>query len=149
MSDQWISKFQELMDGGWICSNDELKMCCFWYAFTGVLEAELDAFRQWWNTHRMRKTKTGQCPGGIPEDIFALPQLTGTQDYLCPIDSEVFGEAYEQLASVEPSFYSQKFEDAAQSCLSVMGIRAADIASENCVMVYKFLIAFIEYMHIN
>ena len=75
--------------------------------------------------------------------------ITGTQDYLCPIDSEVFGEAYEQLASVEPSFYSQKFEDAAQSCLSVMGIRAADIASENCVMVYKFLIAFIEYMHIN
>ncbi|XP_062499363.1 uncharacterized protein LOC134176720 [Corticium candelabrum] len=110
------------------------RRCCFWYAFTGVLEAELDAFRQWWNTHRIRKTKTGQCPGGIPEDIFALPQLTGTQDYLCPIDSEVFGEAYEQLASVEPSFYSQRFEDAAQSCLSVMGIRAANIASENCVM---------------
>ena len=53
--------------------------------------------------------------------------FTGTQDYLCPIDSEVFGEAYEQLASVEHSFYSQKFEDAAQSCLSVMQIRAADI----------------------
>ena len=25
----------------------------------------------------MRKTKTAHCPGGVPEDIFALPQLTG------------------------------------------------------------------------
>lgn len=51
--------------------------------FTQAIETELAYFTHWWNTHHMRKTHTASCPGGVPEDIFALPQLTGMFVILC------------------------------------------------------------------
>jgi hypothetical protein len=54
------------------------------------LEAELNYFYHWWNTHSMCKTRTATCPGGIPNDIYTLPHLSGSQDYLCDMDAELF-----------------------------------------------------------
>ena len=113
----------------------------------------------------MRKTKTAHCPGGVPEDIFALPQLTGefynvsivvglllmlsdfleSENYLCAVDPELYGEAYEQLAPVPPSFYSLTFEEAAQSFFDLLNIDINDINSSNCVRAYKCFVAAVEF----
>ena len=77
------------------------------------MEAELDYFTHWWNTHHMRKTHTASCPGGVPVDIFALPQLTGMFVILClRVDLSLFtlfmylgSEDY--LYAVDPQLYDE------------------------------------------
>ena len=132
------------------------------------MEAELDYFTHWWNTHHMRKTHTASCPGGVPEDIFALPQLTGmfvilclrvdlslftlfmyleSEDYLCAVDPQLYDETYELLASFQPSFYCQEFAKAAQSLLNILDIdiNVIDVNLSDCVKAYKCLVAAMEY----
>ena len=35
-------------------------------------------FYHYWNDHYIRKTRGAHCPPGVPNDIYALPELTGS-----------------------------------------------------------------------
>ena len=65
-----------------------MKRRFFWFAFIPALKVELEAFQQWWNTHQLRKTKSADCPGGIPEDLY-------TSTY----DKQVFHECGKKTVS--------------------------------------------------
>lgn len=41
--------------------------------FLPIVERELREFVQYWNTHRIRPSRNGNCIGGIPEDLFDMP----------------------------------------------------------------------------
>lgn len=41
------------------------------------LNKELEDFVSDWNSHRMRKNKKIGFPGGIPDDLFSMPELYG------------------------------------------------------------------------
>ncbi|XP_062514493.1 uncharacterized protein LOC134190086 isoform X3 [Corticium candelabrum] len=147
MTDKRILLFQQLSEEGWIYSNDNTNMTCFWFVFTQAMEAGLDYFTHWWNTHHMRKTHTASCPGGVPEDIFALPQLTGSEDYLCAVDPQLYDETYELLTSFQPSFYCREFVEAALSLLNMLDIdiNVIDVNLSDCVKAYKCFVAAMEF----
>ena len=58
---------------------------CLWYCFQGVLEAEFDAVKERWNTHRIRKSRNDTVPGR-PDSLFFLPELHGTSDCGMPVN---------------------------------------------------------------
>ena len=42
-----------------------------------LIEQDLQAFVMWWNHHRIRKTRQSECPPGVPDDLYSLPEMTG------------------------------------------------------------------------
>ena len=47
------------------------------YTFGRLLNEALDDFKNRWNSHRIRPSRTGGCPSGVLDDLYSLPQLTG------------------------------------------------------------------------
>ncbi len=47
------------------------------YVIVPVLSREMDEFVEHWNTHSIRQTRYGACPGGIPEDLYDMPEQYG------------------------------------------------------------------------
>ena len=42
-----------------------------------LLNKALQDFKQRWNTHKIRPSRTAGCPSGVPDDLYSLPELTG------------------------------------------------------------------------
>ena len=51
------------------------------YALTFVivppLTRDINEFVEQWNSHRIRPTTYASCPGGIPDDMFQMPEYYG------------------------------------------------------------------------
>ena len=46
------------------------------YTISDILQHEVDDFVQQWNTHTIRQSRA-DCIGGIPEDLYDMPQNYG------------------------------------------------------------------------
>lgn len=137
---------------------------CFYYVFVDLIEQDLESFVFWWNHHRIRRTTNTECPAGVPDDLFDLPDMTGsvicycvdlsaksdynslsgTQDYLCAVDPDLWANAYEDWAVAQPSFYSRDFLTAVDRCLDLLGMSKEDITPEASAVVYKYLVSFLD-----
>lgn len=49
------------------------------YVFGPLIEKGLQEFQERWNNHAIRPNRLSGCPSGIPNDLYSLPELTGTQ----------------------------------------------------------------------
>ena len=45
--------------------------------FFPILERELNEFVHYWNTHRIRSSRHGNCIGGVPDDLYDMPEHYG------------------------------------------------------------------------
>ncbi len=69
----WISFFENLeSNGDFNCSNIQ-QIECLRYCFMEVLQNDLNEFVQFWNTHRIRRSKGAVCPPGIPDSLYHNP----------------------------------------------------------------------------
>ena len=53
---------------------------CRWtlaYVFEPLLSQDVNEFKEWWNTHRIRRNRVSNCPHGVPNDLYHLPHLNG------------------------------------------------------------------------
>ena len=48
---------------------------CLKYAFTDIIQADLNRTMDAWNTHRIRAGANGN--NGIPDQLYFLPEVTG------------------------------------------------------------------------
>jgi len=75
----WRSFFNDLEFQGTVDTSSEMAMELLWYCFHGILQAEFDAVKERWNTHRIRKSGNDTVPGR-PDSLFFLPELHGAFD---------------------------------------------------------------------
>ena len=47
-----------------------------------MLEQELLDFVAYWNSHRIRYNRSIECPSGIPEDMFDMPEEFGKRNII-------------------------------------------------------------------
>lgn len=66
--------------------SSELAMECLWYCFHTVLQAEFDAVKERWNSHRIRKSGNDTV-AGRPNSLYFLPALHGALDNGVPVTS--------------------------------------------------------------
>ena len=52
---------------------------CLAVVLVTMLEQELSDFVAYWNLHRIRSNRIIECPTGIPEDMFDMPEEFGKQ----------------------------------------------------------------------
>ena len=50
---------------------------CLAVVLVTMLEQELSDFVAYWNSHRIRCNRSIECPSGIPEDMFDMPEEFG------------------------------------------------------------------------
>lgn len=136
---------------------------CLAYCYYHILEDELHSFQTDWNTHRIRKSHGARCPGGVPDDLYLLPQLngmhvivnlirynfptdindTGSNDCKCTdIDGEVWLIAYASYAEVPQGLYPAEFKSQADVVLqSTFAIEQSQITIDNADMIYRHLVS--------
>ena len=52
----WINLFKDLVEAGDLNTGDALQKDCLWFCFAELLQEDLDAVKEHWNTHRIRKS---------------------------------------------------------------------------------------------
>ncbi|XP_076842081.1 uncharacterized protein LOC143486114 [Brachyhypopomus gauderio] len=80
----WLEHFHHLkdygnFDGGFLDKNLIL------FCFLGLIQDELDLVKDTWNSHLIRPSRNDLVPHGRPHVMYTLPELYGTEDYLCHV----------------------------------------------------------------
>ena len=58
------------------------------YTYGHLLRKALEDFKNRRNAHRIRPSRTAGCPSGVPDDLYSLPELTGSS-LLCVMGWDV------------------------------------------------------------
>ena len=65
----WINLFKDVVEAGDLNTGDALQKDCLWFCFAELLQEDLDAVKEHWNTHRIRKSRNGTIPG-VPDVLY-------------------------------------------------------------------------------
>ena len=71
-------------------------MEALWFAFSKIIQDDLDRVKEHWNTHRIRKSKF-QTVAGRPDSLYFLPEETYTLDCKQEISQNEFRDVSENV----------------------------------------------------
>ncbi len=131
-----------------------------------LLTKELEDFVRDWNTHYIRPSRHAFSPGGIPEDLFDMPQrygmhyviqvehaqydelyslnsIAGAENYIKPVDGDMWLSVYIEKSQPTPPFYPPEFEEWANCAMSDMGLSITNVSPMNCQAVYVKLLQYL------
>ena len=80
-SSWWINLFKDLVETGELNTSDALQKDCLWFCFAELLQEDLNAVKEHWNTHRIRKSRHDTVPG-VPDVLYYLPEGRGGESGL-------------------------------------------------------------------
>lgn len=92
----WRNFFKDLESAGEIHTTSEIKMEALWFAFSKIIQDDLDRVKEHWNTHRIRKSKF-QTVAGRPDSLYFLPEETYTLDCKQEISQNEFRDVSENV----------------------------------------------------
>ena len=52
-----------------------------------ILRDELYRAARLWNNHRIRPSVNQKSPGGHPDLLFSLPEISGTREFMIEVDN--------------------------------------------------------------
>ena len=81
----WMDLFKDMVASGQLELGNILHMECLWFCFQPVLSSELEAIKEQWNTHRIRRTQHHNTVSGIPDVMYYLPERFGAVDCKCMV----------------------------------------------------------------
>ena len=107
----WIQFFQKLIEDGEFDTSDEQQKQCIHFAFEKVIQSELDGVRDRWNKHYIRQSRH-HTQGGIPDEMFFLPESFNTTDYKEEVTREDLLQMKQQLVFNEnPNIHFEYFNE--------------------------------------
>lgn len=137
---------------------------CLSVVYHKIIERELEDFVYYWNTHKIRKSRNN-CIGGIPIDLFDMPihygklywhnniillfylvtwpqlLIIGTQNYIQPLDRDVWLLAAKEAVKPTPSYSSSFCLRCIHLTKEKFGIDLfKDVDIHNSLDVYNYLV---------
>ena len=104
----WINLFKDLVEAGDLNTGDTLQKDCLWFCFSELLQEDLNAVKEHWNTHRIRKSRNDTIPG-VPEVLYYLPEGRGGKpDLLLPVPADKI--SYVENHLIEKQEANEHFE---------------------------------------
>lgn len=91
----WINLFKDMCDSGFLELGSEFDMQCLWFCYSKLIQDELNAVKDHWNSHYIRKSRHDTVPG-VPDILYYLPEQSGHLDFLFPVSQEKIAEVEEQ-----------------------------------------------------
>ena len=80
-SSWWMNLFKDLVERGDLNTSNNLQKDCLWFCFAELLQQDLDAVVEHWNTHRIRKSRHDTIHG-VPDVLYYLPEGRGGESGL-------------------------------------------------------------------
>ena len=115
---------------------------CLAIVFLPILERELQEFVQYWNSHPLRRNRLTECPQGIPDDLYDMPNQYGREDHLKTINSSVWMNAMINDAQPPEDMYSNDlYHDCQELVRAHFGIDLhRQVTASNAVRIYKYIV---------
>ena len=103
--------FQDLVSRNEFDSTDNFQAEALWFAFSGLLQEELEFVKEHWNTHKIRKNRYVTV-SGRPDTLYYLPEsFGGTSDLLNYVADRDYCYALEHIVGTEnENVYSKYFQ---------------------------------------
>ena len=76
-SEWWLELFKDLAVSGVFCDGNITHVYCLRYCFMEILQKDLNFVASSWNKHVIRASNMSECPSGIPDELFFLPENSG------------------------------------------------------------------------
>ncbi|XP_031557523.1 uncharacterized protein LOC116294125 [Actinia tenebrosa] len=80
-SSWWIDFFNDLYESDILDLASEIHREALWFCFSDLLQSDLDKVKEYWNSHRIRKSKHATF-SGVPDVVYFLPEDYGQTDCL-------------------------------------------------------------------
>ena len=77
-SEWWLELFKDLAVSGAFCDGNVTHVHCLRYCFMEILQKELNFVASSWKEHVIRASNMSECPSGIADELFFLPENSGT-----------------------------------------------------------------------
>ena len=77
----WINLFKDLVETGDLNTSDELQKGCLWFCIAELLQEDLNAVKEHWNTRGIRKSRNDTV-AGVPDVLYYLPEGRGGESGL-------------------------------------------------------------------
>ena len=110
-SNWWINFFKDLIEPGHFNTSSDVEKECLWYCFANLLQQDLTAVKQHWNSHYIRKSRFDTV-AGRPNELYFLAECTGTQDYAEDVteakfqDMSQYCHGYEEENVIQEYFHA-------------------------------------------
>lgn len=116
---------------------------CLAIVFLPLLERELREFVCYWNSHSLRQNRVAECPQGIPDDLYDMPGHFGGENYLKPVDANLWMQAMLNDAHpADPMFSDDMYCDCHELVRTQFGIDLQrQVTSTNAIELYKYIIS--------
>jgi hypothetical protein len=82
-----IDFFRDPNESDLLNLTNEIHREALWFGFSGLLQADLDKVKDYWNSHRIRKSKHAII-SGVPDTMYFLPEEFGHNDCLHTVSAE-------------------------------------------------------------
>jgi hypothetical protein len=99
-SSWWIDFFHDLNESDLLDLTNEIHREALWFCFADLLQTDLDKVKDYWNSHRIRKSKHAII-SGVPDMMYFLPEEFGHSDCLHPVSAEKVTEIENRLENNE------------------------------------------------
>ena len=107
-SNWWINFFKDLVEAGHLNTSSDAEKECLWYCFANLLQQDLTAVKQHWNSHYIRKSRFDTV-AGRPNELYFLPECTGAQDYAEDVTEAKFQDMSEYCYGHEQDYVIQEY----------------------------------------
>ena len=84
----WMEHFKELRESGCYCDSNVVHVECLRFCYMDLIRDELYRAASLWNNHRMRPSANCESPGGRPDLLFSLPEVSDTRDFIVEADRD-------------------------------------------------------------
>ncbi|OXU22079.1 hypothetical protein TSAR_002367 [Trichomalopsis sarcophagae] len=68
--------------------NNPVRIDCLRYCFGNLIEQEIELTKKEWNEHRTRMQAGRNVTGGIPNELYNLPEKFGARDCHQPLNKQ-------------------------------------------------------------
>ena len=87
-SSWWIDFFNDLHESNILDLTNEIHTEALWFCFADILQDDLDKVKDYWNSHRIRKSRYATV-SGVPDMMYFLPEEFGRSDCLVPVSDKL------------------------------------------------------------
>ncbi|OXU20226.1 hypothetical protein TSAR_015327 [Trichomalopsis sarcophagae] len=139
LADYYIHLFKKMEAENLIEINNPVHIDCLRYCFGNLIEQEIELTRKEWNEHRIRMQAGRSVAGGIPNDLYNLPEKFGARDCHQPLNKQHVNILLKKYTE-NPILYPKRFEDIAK----IIGKQSIPSTVSEALYLYVNIIDIIE-----
>ena len=109
--------------------------------FLPLLSRELREFVQYWNSHKLRKNRTAECPQAIPDDLYDMPEHYNGSNCLQSIDGALWINAMNDAHPAPAMFSDEMYLNCHELVEEQFNIDLErQVTNSNAIEIYKYLV---------